>query len=116
MENTSTKPKKPTNKSKTEHKPKKSNANKKEKTSQETIDKLNDSLNTYRSDSRQQTLAKQQAETLKQYASRLKKPELASNPNAQGRSGALRLRLDLNLDADIRIKARIKGSVKLTLL
>ncbi|CEP19820.1 hypothetical protein [Parasitella parasitica] len=63
----------------------------------------------------QQDLAKQQAETLRKAAASLKKPELASNPNAGGNS-ALRLRLDLNLDADIKLKAKIKGSVKLTLL
>lgn len=109
MEATTSKPKKQTGKSKTVN-------NKPKKTSQETVDKLNNSMKTYRSDDRQQVLAKQQAETLKKYASKLQKPELATNPAAKGDRGALRLRLDLNLDADIRIKAKIKGSIKLTLL
>ncbi|KAL9557931.1 hypothetical protein MBANPS3_001161 [Mucor bainieri] len=57
----------------------------------------------------QQDKAIEQAETLRKAASKMKKPELASNPNAGGNS-ALKLRLDLNLDVDIKLKATIRGS------
>ncbi|KAI7907761.1 uncharacterized protein BX663DRAFT_491944 [Cokeromyces recurvatus] len=78
-------------------------------------------------------LAKEQARTLKEYSESLPRPdpqqqlkecaerlsssspELAKDPNAAGgKSNALRLRLDINLDASIRLKARIKGPIKIT--
>ncbi|CEG76987.1 hypothetical protein RMATCC62417_11805 [Rhizopus microsporus] len=64
----------------------------------------------------QQLLAKQQANILKEYTARQNAPpELAAN-GGENNKKALKLRLDLNLDADIQLKARIRGSVQLTLL
>ncbi|ORE01955.1 hypothetical protein BCV72DRAFT_187178, partial [Rhizopus microsporus var. microsporus] len=64
----------------------------------------------------QQLLAKQQANILKKYTARQNaSPELVAN-GGENNNKALKLRLDLNLDADIQLKARIRGSVQLTLL
>ena len=62
------------------------------------------------------SMAKHQAEILKQNSERLSSPSDLAMDGGENDRRALKLRLDLNLDAEINLKAKINGSVTLTLL
>ncbi|CAO3658559.1 unnamed protein product [Rhizopus stolonifer] len=54
------------------------------------------------------SMAKHQAEVLKESSARLSSPPELAIDGGRNNSRALRLRLDLNLDAEIKLKAKIK--------